>query len=113
MLHGVGLGHVPLRYGNKRFGYRHIEARHGYTPRTRRTIMNALRYQEIRGDRVTFRRYRKSVAETAVVSLRDVPRNAGRGKVGIITAYRARWDGEKKRGSIPNGNGNLYPYCNG
>jgi hypothetical protein len=49
-----GWGTFPLRYGNTRFGYRHIKARHGWTGRTRRSIERSLLYgyQELQGDRV-------------------------------------------------------------
>jgi hypothetical protein len=34
---------VALRWGNKRFGYRHIKLRHGYNRRTERMIRRVLR----------------------------------------------------------------------
>lgn len=80
-----GWGTFPLRYGNRRFGYRHIRARHGWSRRMDRQIRRTLLsgFQELTKHRVVFRRYRGS------------------------------WDGGRKRGTIPNGNGNLGPYCTG
>jgi len=38
----ISWGRIPLRHGNRDFGYRHIEQRRGYTPAIRQLIRRTL-----------------------------------------------------------------------
>ena len=101
-----GWGRKLLRYGNSRWGYRHIRIRHGWTPKTRRLVKNTLASYNrwvLQGEHtLVFRDYSPHRVRIVVTSSRKVPRRFGGGSKGIITAYeRKRGQHERKRGNIP------------
>jgi hypothetical protein len=110
-------GNMPLRYGNRRFGYRHIRARHNWSAAMDRLISKTLAMPERyvpHGDRWTLLRYRPHRVEIVVVGLNLIPHaHDGDQVIGVITAYKKRWDGRRKRGDPPNNPGGGEPVCSG
>jgi RHS repeat-associated protein len=112
-----GWGRIPLRYGNKRFGYRHIKARHGWGPAQDRLIANTLQSYNrfiLDGDRLTLLRYRENVVSVVVVGLNPIPNGRDEQIHGVITAYKRRLDpGERRRGNLPPLSPGDSPACTG
>lgn len=100
-------GRIPLRIGNKSFGYTHIKLRRGYNARMRRLIRRTLlsyTTYEPQGDTIVFRRYRSDIVETVVVGFNPIPHARDKDQIiGIITAYKAKRQGKRRGYPPPNG----------
>lgn len=100
-----GADQVPLRYGNLKYGYRHIRFRRGgYNARTQRSIQAVLlgyNAWELQGNTVVYFQYRGRDEYVVVVGINTIKGELGQTGQGVITYYRQRRRRDRRRRPRP------------